>query len=74
MLGKKGHRYNMYLEEMGMQLIASELSTSQAVYCLTVFMMKTHPDLVAGVDYRIRYLENLLSRSGQKAFTTLFVS
>jgi hypothetical protein len=53
MLGKKGQRYNMYVKEMGMQLMASELSASQAVYCLTVFMMKTHPDLVAGVDYRI---------------------
>jgi hypothetical protein len=52
-LGKKGHRYNMYVKEMGMQLMASELSASQAVYCLTVFMMKTYPDLVAGVDYRI---------------------
>ena len=50
MLGKKGHRYIMYVKEMGMQLmIASELSASQAVYCLTVFMMKTHPDLIVAV-------------------------
>ena len=52
-LGKKGARYNMYVKEMGMQLMSSELSAAQAVYCLTVFMMKTHPNLTPGVDYRI---------------------
>ena len=38
---------------MGVQLMASEISACQAVYCLTVFMMKTHPDLTPGVDYRV---------------------
>jgi hypothetical protein len=52
-LGKKGQRYDMYITEMGVQLMASEISACQAVYCLTVFMMKTHPDLTPGVDYRI---------------------
>jgi hypothetical protein len=33
--------------------MASELLASQAVYCLMIFMTKTHPDLVEGVDYRI---------------------
>jgi len=52
-LGKKGQRYDMYIKEMGVQLMASEISACQAVYCLTVFMMKTHPDLTPGVDYRV---------------------
>ena len=53
LLGKRGERYNMYIKELGMQMMSAELSASQAVYCLTVFMMKTHPKLVPGVDYRI---------------------
>jgi len=38
---------------MGIQLMSSELSAPQAVYALTVFMMKTYPKLEPGVDYRV---------------------
>ena len=52
-LGKKGERYKLYIKEMGMSLMASELSASQAVYCLSIFMQKTYPTLELGIDYRI---------------------
>ena len=52
-LGKRGERYDMYVIEMGIQLMSSELSAAQAVYVLTIFMMKTYPGLVPGIDYRI---------------------
>ncbi len=53
-LGKKGERYKLYIKEMGMSLMASELSASQAVYCLSIFMQKTYPTLILlGIDYRI---------------------
>lgn len=52
-LGKRGTRYDVLIVEMGIQLMSSELSAAQAVYALTVFMMKTYPDLEPGVDYRI---------------------
>ena len=51
-LGKKGGRYSMYVKELGLQLMASEMSAAQAVYSLTIFMMKTHPSLTPGLDYR----------------------
>lgn len=52
-LGKRGSRYDVMIVEMGIQLMSSELSAAQAVYALTVFMMKTYPSLQPGVDYRI---------------------
>jgi hypothetical protein len=53
LLGKKGEKYNMHIIEMGMQMMSSELSAAQAVFCLTVFMAKARPTLTPGVDYRI---------------------
>ena len=52
-LGKRGQKYDVFIVEMGIQLMSSELSAPQAVYALTVFMMKTYPNLEPGVDYRI---------------------
>ena len=52
-LGKRGSRYDVMIVEMGIQLMSSELSAAQAVYALTVFMMKTYPSLQPGIDYRI---------------------
>jgi len=52
-LGKRGQQYDVFIIEMGLQLMSSALSAPQAVYALTVFMMKTYPDLAPGVDYRI---------------------
>ena len=52
-LGKRGARYDVFIIEMGIQLMSSELSAAQAVYALTVFMRKSYPDLKSGVDYRI---------------------
>ncbi len=46
--------YTTFIKEMDIQLMASELSAAQAVYCLSVFMLKTDPSsLVPDVDYRI---------------------
>jgi hypothetical protein len=52
-LGQKGRKYDIMVKELGIQLMASEMSASQAVYCVTVFMMKTYPNLSPGVDYRV---------------------
>ena len=52
-LGKRGQKYDVFIVEMGIQLMSSELSAPQAVYALTVFMMKTYPNLEPGIDYRI---------------------
>jgi hypothetical protein len=52
-MGTKGRKYDFMVKELGIQLMASEMSASQAVYCVTVFMMKTYPNLAPGVDYRV---------------------
>jgi hypothetical protein len=52
-LGKRGQKYDVFIVEMGIQLMSSELSAPQAVCALTVFMMKTCPKLEPGVDYRV---------------------
>ncbi len=51
--GQKGRKYDIMVKELEIQLMVSEMSASQAVYCVTVFMMKTYPNLSPGVDYRV---------------------
>ena len=52
-LGKRGTHYDAYIVEMGLQLMASQMSAAQAVYAVTIFMLKTYPKLKAGKDYRM---------------------
>ena len=46
-LGKRGARYDVFIIEMGIQLMSSELLAAQAVYALTVFMRKSRKHSLA---------------------------
>ena len=52
-LGKKGQQYDVFIAEVFLQLSGLGLTGPQAVYSLAIFLGRTYPDLVAGVDYRM---------------------
>jgi hypothetical protein len=52
-LGKKGQQYDVFIAEVFLQLSGLGLTGPQAVYSLAIFLGRTYPGLVAGVDYRI---------------------
>ena len=52
-LGKKGQKYDIFVVEVGLRLMACNMDAAQARYALCVFMLSTHPDLKEGVDYRV---------------------
>jgi hypothetical protein len=51
--GKKGERYDIFIIEMGLQLVSQNMNAEQCVYAFGVFMQMTYPTLTAGDDYRL---------------------
>ena len=52
-LGKKGEKYDIFVVEVGLRLMACNMDAAQARYALCVFMLSTHPNLNEGIDYRV---------------------
>ena len=53
LLGQKGQRYDIYILETVLMLMAGGLPAEEAVGSLAVFLQQPYPALSAGTDYRI---------------------
>jgi hypothetical protein len=51
--GKKGQRCDIFIVEMGLQLVSQNMNAEQCVYAFGVFMQMTYPTLTSGEDYRL---------------------
>lgn len=51
--GKKGQRYDIFVVELGLQLVSQNMNAEQCAYAFAVFMKMSYPEAKVDVDYRV---------------------